>query len=126
MNWSLSCLAHSPYHYLLAPHTNGPKDAPRCGGSEFTKKIAPYRGGIQQNLLLGSNGIFATAWWLVVVSPPLDPLRIFVETTTQALKKWTAAAPGSQREATARRKRTAARLLRYRARAWVNARCGRG
>jgi hypothetical protein len=34
---------------LLAPHTNGPRDVPRCGGgSEFTVKVAP-KGGFSRN-----------------------------------------------------------------------------
>jgi hypothetical protein len=39
-------------HYLLAPHTSGPRDVPRCGALSLLQKTPHYR-GVQQKPLLG-------------------------------------------------------------------------
>ena len=38
---------------LLAPHTSGPRDVPRCGALSLLQKTPHYRGGIQQKPLIG-------------------------------------------------------------------------
>jgi hypothetical protein len=36
---------------LLAPHTSGPRDVPRCGALSLLQKDAALQGGIQQKSL---------------------------------------------------------------------------
>ena len=36
---------------LLAPHTSGPRDVPRCGALSLLQKDAALQGGIQQKPL---------------------------------------------------------------------------
>jgi hypothetical protein len=40
-----------PFLNLLAPHTSGPRDVPRCGALSLLLKDAALQGGIQQKPL---------------------------------------------------------------------------
>ena len=42
---------------LLAPHTSGPRDVPRCGALSLLQKDAALQGGIQQKPLLAERKI---------------------------------------------------------------------
>ena len=41
----------NPLSVLLAPHTSGPRDVPRCGALSLLQKDAALQGGIQQKPL---------------------------------------------------------------------------
>jgi hypothetical protein len=44
-NWALGRSSAAQTHVLLAPHTSGPRDVPRCGALSLLQKDAALQGG---------------------------------------------------------------------------------